>query len=85
MLSRQSTGWQSNTNPFSIALYEVAGAPFTIIGLRGILPLMEAPLSKTDDQWRELLADIYAAELAALEPLAPPADSLPAAPESQDS
>ena len=37
------------------------------------------------DQWRELLADIYAAELAALEPLAPPADSLPAAPESQDS
>ena len=37
------------------------------------------------DQWRELLADIYAAELAALEPLAPPANSLPAAPESQDS
>ena len=37
------------------------------------------------DQWRELLADIYAAELAALEPPAPPADSLPAAPESQDS
>ena len=37
------------------------------------------------DQWRELLADIYAAELAALEPLAPPADSLPTAPESQDS
>jgi hypothetical protein len=33
------------------------------------------------DQWRELLADIYAAELAALEPPAPPADSLPAAPE----
>jgi hypothetical protein len=32
------------------------------------------------DQWRELLADIYAAELAALEPPAPPA-----APESQDS
>ena len=37
------------------------------------------------DQWRELLADIYAAELAALEPPAPPADSLPAASESQDS
>ena len=37
------------------------------------------------DQWRELLADIYAAELAALEPPAPPADSLPAALESQDS
>ena len=37
------------------------------------------------DQWRELLADIYAAELATLEPPAPPADSLPAAPESQDS
>jgi len=37
------------------------------------------------DQWRELLADIYAAELAALEPPAPPADSLPTAPESQDS
>jgi hypothetical protein len=37
------------------------------------------------DQWRELLADIYAAELAALESPAPPADSLPAAPESQDS
>ena len=37
------------------------------------------------DQWRELLADIYAAELAALEPPAPPEDSLPAAPESQDS
>mgnify|MGYP000176067729 FL=1 len=36
-------------------------------------------------QWRELLADIYAAELAALEPPAPPADSLPAAPESRDS
>ena len=37
------------------------------------------------DQWRELLADIYAAELAALEPPTPPPDSLPAAPESQDS
>ena len=37
------------------------------------------------DQWRELLADIYAAELAALEPAAPPTDSLPAASESQDS
>lgn len=37
------------------------------------------------DQWRELLADIYAAELAALEPPAPPVDSMPAAPESQDS
>ena len=36
------------------------------------------------DQWRELLADIYAAELAALEPPAPPAGSLPATPESQD-
>ncbi len=57
MLRRQSTGWQSNTNPFSTAPHEVAGAPFTIIGLRGIVPLMEAPLSKTDDQWRELLSE----------------------------
>ena len=57
MLRRQSTGWQSNTNPFSRAPHEVAGAPFTIIGLRGIVPLMEAPLSKTDDQWRELLSE----------------------------
>ena len=37
------------------------------------------------DQWRELLADIYAAELAALEPLAAPVDIQPATPESQDS
>ena len=37
------------------------------------------------DQWRELLADIYAAELAALEPPALPAASLPATSESQDS
>jgi hypothetical protein len=37
------------------------------------------------DQWRELLADIYAAELAALEPPAAPVDSLPARLESQDS
>ena len=37
------------------------------------------------DQWRELLADIYAAELAALEPTASSVDSMPAPPESQDS
>ena len=57
MLRRQSTGWQSNTNPFSTAPHEVAGAPFTIIGLRGIVRSMGLPLSKTDDQWREQLSE----------------------------
>ena len=54
MLRRQSTGWQSNTNPFSTAPHEVAGAPFTIIGLRA---LDGSTSSKTDDQWRALLSE----------------------------
>jgi len=37
------------------------------------------------DQWRELLADIYAAELAALEPPASPTDSVSSLPDTQDS
>ena len=37
------------------------------------------------DQWRELLADIYAAELAALEPPKAPSDEMSPPPESQDS
>jgi hypothetical protein len=37
------------------------------------------------DQWRELLADIYAAELAALEPPSAPADNVPPTPDTQDS
>ena len=37
------------------------------------------------DQWRELLADIYAAELAALEPPRAPSDEVSPPPESQDS
>ena len=37
------------------------------------------------DQWRELLADIYAAELAALEPPAAPASNVPPTPDTQDS
>ena len=37
------------------------------------------------DQWRELLADIYAAELAALEPPEAPSDEVSPPPESQDS
>ena len=37
------------------------------------------------DQWRELLADIYAAELAALEPPAAPTDSVPSLSDTQDS
>ena len=37
------------------------------------------------DQWRELLADIYAAELAALEPPASATDSVPSLPDTQDS
>ena len=37
------------------------------------------------DQWRELLADIYAAELAALEPPVSPSDDISPTPESQDS
>ena len=37
------------------------------------------------DQWRELLADIYAAELAALEPPSAPADNGPPTPDTQDS
>ena len=37
------------------------------------------------DQWRELLADIYAAELAALEPPASPTDSVSSLPDAQDS
>ena len=37
------------------------------------------------DQWRELLADIYAAELAALEPPEAPSDKASTPPESQDS
>ena len=37
------------------------------------------------DQWRELLADIYAAELAALEPPAAPTDSVPPLSDTQDS
>jgi len=37
------------------------------------------------DQWRELLADIYAAELAALEPPASATDSVSSLPDTQDS
>ena len=37
------------------------------------------------DQWRELLADIYAAELAALEPPAAPASTVPPTADTQDS
>lgn len=37
------------------------------------------------DQWRELLADIYAAELAALEPPSEPAINVPPTPDTQDS
>jgi hypothetical protein len=37
------------------------------------------------DQWRELLADIYAAELAALEPPASLTDSVSSLPDTQDS
>ena len=37
------------------------------------------------DQWRELLADIYAAELAALEPPASSTDSVSSLPDTQDS
>ncbi len=37
------------------------------------------------DQWRELLADIYAAELAALEPPSAPAINVPPTPDTQDS
>jgi len=37
------------------------------------------------DQWRELLADIYAAELATLEPPASPTDSVSSLPDTQDS
>ena len=37
------------------------------------------------DQWRELLADMYAAELAALEPPAAPTDSVPSLSDTQDS
>ena len=37
------------------------------------------------DQWRELLADIYAAELAALEPPAASTDSVPSLSDTQDS
>ena len=36
------------------------------------------------DQWRELLADIYAAELAALEPPQPEAHSPTLLPDTQD-
>jgi hypothetical protein len=37
------------------------------------------------DQWRELLADIYAAELAALEPPAASANDSLTTPDTQDS
>ena len=37
------------------------------------------------DQWRELLADIYAAELAALEPPAASANDPLTTPDTQDS
>ncbi len=37
------------------------------------------------DQWRELLADIYAAELAALEPPSAPEINVPPTPDTQDS
>ena len=37
------------------------------------------------EQWRELLADIYAAELAALEPPSSPASNVPPTPDTQDS
>ena len=56
-----------------------------VIELEDVTVRLTGNVEDQYDRWRELLADIYAAELAALEPPAPPADSLPAAPESQDS
>lgn len=81
---------RAETNIHSLALEELGqslDAEITprVIELEDRTVRLTGSVEDQYDQWRELLADIYAAELAALEPPAGAADNTTAAPDAQDS
>jgi hypothetical protein len=81
---------RAESNIHSLALEELgqsldAAITPRVIELEDRTVRLSGSVEDQYDQWRELLADIYAAEIAALEPPADPTDNATSASDTQDS